>query len=258
MSEVSHMKTMNAFVLLLSFGIPLFAQETVGTPDFTAMISAIDSLSTVNETDFSSVVTMVSEDPEEGILTRRVQMYHRDAEELLTMVILEPEVQRGQAHLRQGDNIWSYDPQSRKFTHVSMGESYQGTTARNSDFYAFSFSKDYRIVDHAEERLGKLDAWVIGLEALRDDVTYSTVRIWIDKASKLLLKVEDYSLSRRLMRTLFYTQYNRVQGHVFPTRTVMIDNVTAGRRTQMDVANVSFAKLPDYVFTRAYIEQLAR
>jgi outer membrane lipoprotein-sorting protein len=258
MSEVPHMKTRTTvFVLTLLVGIPLFAQGA-GTPDFMAMVSAIDSLSTVKETDFSSVTTIVSEDPVEGTVTRRVQMYHRDAEDLLTMVILEPEVQRGQAHLRQGDNLWSYDPQSRKFTHVSLGESYEGTTARNSDFYAFSFSKDYRIADHAEERLGKLDAWVLSMEALRDDVTYSYVRIWIDKASKLLLKVEDYSLSRRLMRTLYYTQYSRVQGHILPAHTVMIDNVTAGRRTTIDIPNVSFAKLPDYVFTQAYIEQLAR
>lgn len=246
-----------ASILCAAAGI-LAAQQTTAAPDFGGMLRQIDSWSRVSETDFSSVVTVISEDPEEGKLTRRVQMYHRDAEDLLTMVTLEPEVQRGQAHLRKGDSIWSYDPQTRQFTHVTRGESYQGTTARNADFYAFSFASDYRITGTSEGTLGKLGCWILDLEGLRDDVAYPFIRMWIDKSSGLLLKLEDYSLSRRLMRTLYYTQYTRAEGHVLPVRTVMVDEVTPGRRTQLDMANVSFAELPDYVFTQAYIERLAR
>jgi outer membrane lipoprotein-sorting protein len=245
-------------ILLLSAAGMLAAQQKPGEQDFDGMLRHIDAWSRVGETDFSSVVTVISEDPEEGTVTRRVQMYHRDAEDLLTMVTLEPEVQRGQAHLRKGDNIWSYDPQTRQFTHATRGESYQGTTARNADFYAFSFSTDYKVTGAAEGTLGKLGCWILDMEGLTDGVAYPFIRMWIDTSSGLLLKLEDYSLSRRLMRTLFYTQYTRAQGHVLPVRTVMVDEVTQGRRTQLDMANVSFSKLPDYVFTQAYIERLAR
>jgi outer membrane lipoprotein-sorting protein len=243
-----------AVILALSGAASAAAQA----PDFKAMILAIDSRSAVTDSDFSSIATVVSEDPEQGVLTRKVQRYRRDSQDLLAMVILEPEVQRGQASLRQGDNMWTYDPESRQFTHVSLEESYQGTTARNNDFNNFTFVNDYKVAGYAEERLGKFDCWAVDLEAVKDNVSYPFIRVWIDKASELLIQVADYGLSRRLLRTVMYTRYNRTGGRILPVKIVAVDEVTKGRRTTIEFANISFDALPDYVFTRAYIERLAR
>lgn len=247
--------------LAVAFIIPAAAQTApapTATPNFMAMISAIDTRSTVYATDFASLITMVSTDPTQGTITRQIQWYRRDSQNMSTMITLQPEIQRGQAHLRAGDNMWSYDPTSRQFTHVALSESFQGTVARNSDFHAFTFADDYTISATTTGTLGNFNVWIIDLTAKDETITFPYVRIWIDQASQVMLKVEDYSLSHRLSRTVLYTQYIRLQGHIIPSHTIMIDNVTAGRTVDMTVTNVSFAPLPAYVFTQAYIEQLAR
>ena len=103
-------------------------------PDFAAILKEIDNMGNFDEEDFSSTMTMVSEDPSEGTERLMVTQFRRDAEDKFLMLILEPAVRKGQGYLRVDDNLWMYDPESRKFTHTSMKESFEGTDARNSDF----------------------------------------------------------------------------------------------------------------------------
>ena len=208
--------------------------------------------------DFAAVMTMISEDPETGIEKRVIQQYRRDAEDKFLMLFVEPVTQRGQGYLMIDDNLWFYDPESRKFSHTSMKERFGESDANNSDFGESTFAEDYRVVDVAEGNLGKFEVYVMKLEGTHNEVTYPEEKVWITKDTNLILKTEDYSANGRLMRTSYLPHYAKIGGKFMPTRMIFVDNLIAGKKTQITITDLSVEELPDTLFTKAYVERVNR
>ena len=220
------------------------------------MLKEIDKLGSFDDSDFSCVYTFVSERPGEETEVSQVRMFRRDASDQFVMLILKPEYQKGQGYLRVDDNVWFYDPESRKFTHSSMRENIQNSEARNSDMDGLSLSEDYEVVDWKEEKLGNFDTYVLFLSALNDEVTYPKMKIWVRTDATIVLKEEDYSLSDRKMRTTFFPKYVKVGEKYVPSQILIVDNLQEGEKTQLTMKNPSTADLPDSVFSKAYIERV--
>ena len=229
-----------------------------GQPDFNAMLKTIDAQSNFNNSDFSTLVTLITEDPEEGVEKKVARQFRRDRDDKFLILLMEPLVQKGQGYLRYEDNLWFYDPESRKFSHTSMKESFQDTDAKNSDFRMRTYSEDYKVTSYKEGKLGSYAVWIIDLEARHSEVTYPYKKIWVSKKNTLLLKTKDYSLTKRLMRTSLYPSYSRVGSSYTPNKLIFIDELVKGKKTQITLTNVSIAPIPDKVFTKAYVEQVNR
>ncbi len=241
-------------VLLLS---PL-AATAEEFPHIRQILEDLDVLTTFDDVDFSAMMTMITEDPENGLEKTVVRQFRRDREEQFAMLIQEPRTRRGQGYLMDGDNLWFYDPSSRKFAHTSLKEAFQDSDARNSDFAAWTYSEDYDITEYSEGQLGANSVYIISLEARHDGVTYPYVKIWVTKDTTLLLKAEEYSLNQRLMRTSLFPNYARVGENIIPRQMIFVDELVEGKRTQITMEEMSVNPIPDYVFTRAYLEQVSR
>ncbi len=247
-------KLIAALALLVAGVWSLSAAE----PDFAEILRELDTLATFTDADFTSTMTMVSQDPSEGTDKMVVTQFRRDVDDKFLMLILEPATRKGQGYLRIDDNLWMYDPESRKFTHSSMKESFEGTDARNSDFNRSTLAEDYTVTSDATGRLGAYDVYILELEAGHNEVTYPYARVWIRQDNHLLLKMEEYSLSKRLMRTSLFPKYARVGERTIPTSMIFRDELIEGKRTSITVTNISTDRLPDKVFTKAYVEQVNR
>lgn len=229
-----------------------------------ALLEEIDRQRDFAGQDFTAVMTLVSEDPEDGVDRTVVQQFRRDADDAFLILIRDPAVQRGQGYLRQGDNLWFYDPESRKFSHTSLKETFQGTDARNSDFGDIRYARDYEVRSIEDGQLGRYPIYVMDLEANTDEVTYPFLKIWVTREGSLILKTEDYSLTKRLMRTSYYPRYARVGGadgvggSVVPTEMIFVDELVDGRKTRIDLSDLSAARIADSVFTKAYVERANR
>ena len=149
-----------AFVSMLAAGVFAGHGLWAADVDVPALLAEIDRQRTFGDQDFTAVMTMISEDPEDGVERMVVQQFRRDADDAFLILFRDPAVQRGQGYLRQGDNLWFYDPESRKFSHTSLKEAFQGTDARNSDFGEVSFAEDYAVREIGEGTLGKYAVWV--------------------------------------------------------------------------------------------------
>jgi len=246
---------MKKILLILGMATCLFS-SFAEEPDLDAILSQIDIMGTFNDNDFSSVLTMVSDDPEEGREVRKVNQFRRDKDDKFLMLILEPKTQRGQGYLMIDENLWLYDPESRKFTHTSMKESFEGTDARHSDFRNHTYKEDYKVVSWEEGRLGKYDVFILNLKGRHDEVTYPFQKIWVRKDNSLILKIEDYSLNNRHMRTSLFPGYAKVGDKYIPNKMLFIDQLVKGRKTQITMTKISLDKLPDSVFTKAYVERV--
>jgi outer membrane lipoprotein-sorting protein len=228
------------------------------TPNFPSMLKTIDQRSNFTGLDFSAKVRLVSDDPEKGNEVRAARTFRRDDDDTFLMLFLEPESQLGQGYLKVDDNLWFYDPESRKFTHSSMKENIQGTDAKNSDFGQSALAADYKVSAWTEGKLGAYEVWLLDLESTNNEATYAFKKIAVSKKDGLLLKSEDYSLSKRLLRTSYYTSYTKAGNSFIADKSLFVDALVKGKKTQITVTEISVAPLPDSVFTKAYVERVNR
>lgn len=240
------------FMLLVCFSAQ--ADE----PDFYVILKKIDSMTNFDDSDLSCTYSVVSEKPGEEKSIQQMRMFRRDREDKFVILMLKPEIQKGQGYLQIDENLWFYDPDSRKFARTSLKENFQNSEAKNSDFKSSSFSEDYDIEHSSEGKLGRYEVHIFELKANNSEVTYPKEKLWVRKDIHLLLKVEDYSLSGRLMRTVYYPGYVSLGERYIPSKVLLIDELNKGERSQMTVKDASVAVLPDSVFTKAYIERVNR
>lgn len=222
------------------------------------ILDRIDFSLNFENSDIAAVMTLISEDPETGVEKRVIQQYRRDVDDKFLMLFVEPITQRGQGYLRIDESLWFYDPESRKFSHTSMKEQFAESDANNSDFGESTFAEDYRVVGVNEGRLGKFEVYIMRLEATHNEVTYPEEKIWVTRENSLVLKTEDYSANGRLMRTSYLPTYARVGGKFMPTKMIFVDNLIAGKKTQITITELSVDPLPDTLFTKAYVERVNR
>ena len=245
------LKTIIITLMLLCTAVSAFAE-----PDFDKMLKEIDQLGSFDDTDFSCVYTFVSEKPGEETEVTQARMFRRDAKEQFVMLILKPEYQKGQGYLKVDENVWFYDPESRKFTHSSLKENVQNSEAKNSDIDSLSLAEDYEVNSWEIGKLGNFETYILDLRALNNEVTYPRLKIWVRTDATIVLKEEDYSLSDRLMRTTYFPKYVKVGEKYVPSQILIVDNLQEGEKTQLTMKNPSTADLPDSVFSKAYIERV--
>ena len=237
--------------------VPVLASAADDT-DYVAVLRAIDRSRSFDTTDFSAVFTVVSEKPDEETSVFKAQMFRRDAEDKFVMVFLEPDVQRGQGYLQVDDNLWFYDPDSRKFSHSSVRESLQDSEARNSDLNQSSLAQDYAVESATEGRLGRYDVHILDLTARHNEVSFPRLKMWVRQDNNLMLKVQNFSLSGRLVRSDYFPKYVRVEDRFMPSQMLFVDELKEGERTQVTMANTSLARVPDSVFSKSYLERVNR
>jgi outer membrane lipoprotein-sorting protein len=221
-----------------------------------SVLAQIDSNTNMEDHDLSMVATMITESAEDGVDKNVVRMFRRDDDDKFLILFQEPENQRGQGYLQVEETLWFYDPESRKFTHTSMKDSFDDSDANNSDFGAASWEEDYKVVSSEEGQLGKFSVFIMELEAKNDEVTYPTMKIWVNQSPALVLKSEEYSLSGRLMRTSYYPNYTKAADGFMPTQMIFVDEVVKGDKTTVTFDKISTGDLGDDVFTKSYVERV--
>jgi outer membrane lipoprotein-sorting protein len=251
------MKKINGLVILL---ILLLGSASVWGSDLDILKKA-DSLASYMDSDFSAEYTIVQDKPGQSRNTTVAGVFRRDVREMYVIIIMQPTINKGQGYLKQGETLWVYDPESRKFNTTSSSDRFQNTNARNSDFTRSTLAEDYKIISGTDEALGKFKCRVLNLEAVTTEVTYPKMKIWISEDG-LVRKTEDYSLSGQLLRTSAFPDYYQIGSRFVPKRILFVDALlgatVAGKfvneKTQITINKPSFSGLADSVFSKTFLE----
>jgi len=239
-------------IILLLYHAILAAAD----PDFATLLSDIDELGNFDDVDFSAVYTLVSEKPGEEKSVTQARLFRRDFNDQFVMLILQPQVQRGQGYLRVDETVWFYDPESRTFEKSTLRDNVQDSDAQNSDFNRNSLADDYAVVSWEVAKLGRYEVYVLDLESTNDDVSYEKMRLWVRTDIAIILKEENFSVSNRLMRTVVYPKYAKIDERYLPSNALIIDELNEGERTQFSLQDATTARIPDHVFTKSYLERV--
>jgi outer membrane lipoprotein-sorting protein len=246
----------HVLTITLAFFLAAVAAVAATEPDFDRILREIDDLANFGSNDFSAVYTIISERPGEEREVTQARLFRRDVNDQFLILILQPEVQRGQGYLQVDENVWFYDPESRQFERTTIRENIQNSDAQNADLDQSTFSSDYEVDSWQEGRLGNFEVYIVDLKARTSDVAYDKVRLWIRQDQSIILKEEDFSVNGRLMRTVLYPRYERVGDRIIPKQVLIVDELNEGERTQLTMTDATTRQIPDSVFSKAYLERV--
>jgi outer membrane lipoprotein-sorting protein len=254
--------------VLFVFIAALFAAGAVGPlaaiPD-EELLKRADNLASYYGVDFSAEYTIVQDKPGQSRNATVAGVFRRDSDAMYTIVIVQPAINRGQGYLKQGDTLWFYDPESKRFNSTSSRDRFQNSNARNSDFTRSTLSDDYNISTGEEAVLGRFKCRVLTLEATNKEVTYPRMKVWLSEDG-LVRKTEDYSLSGQLLRTSVIPEYYNLGGRYVPKAVLLVDalrgatvnGVFVNEKTQISIKNPSFAPVSSSVFSKTFLEKASR
>jgi outer membrane lipoprotein-sorting protein len=226
------------------------------------LLKKVDSLASYYGADFSAEYTIVQDKPGSGRSATVAAVFRRDSDALYTIIITQPAISRGQGYLKQGDTLWFYDPESKRFNSTSSRDRFQNSNARNSDFTRSTLAEDYEVEEGAEAMLGRFKCRVLSLRATSGEVSYPRMKIWVS-GDGLVRKTEDYSLSGQLLRTSAIPDYYFLDGRYVPKAVLLVDalrgatvdGVFVNEKTQISISNPSFKPVSASVFSKNFLER---
>jgi len=237
--------------------LPLLAYAA---PDPQDLLRASDAIRNPGRP-FSVKVTLTDFEGGKQVDTSALVSYSRAQEEggqfasLIRFVL--PARDTGKLILRNGDDLWFYDPNTKASVRLSPQQRLMGQ-ASNGDVVTVNLAKDYTATLLAEEDV--LDgerrtrkAYKLGLKASTAASTYATVELWVDAENNRPLKGRFFAESGRLLKTVFYRRFESHLGRERPTETVIIDGLSPKSVTLMRYSDFATPPIPQAWFQREYL-----
>lgn len=170
---------------------------------------------------------------------------------------VEPERDAGKLMLKNGNDLWFYDPSSKASIRLSPQQRLLGQ-ASNGDVVTVNLAKDYKAELLGEEDLADGErvmrhAYKLGLAAVAPDVTYHRVEMWVDSASSRPIKARFFAESGHLLKTAYYRKFKAELGRERPTEVVIIDGLDPNWVTVMRYSDYAWRDIPDAWLQRDYL-----
>ena len=170
---------------------------------------------------------------------------------------LKPKRDAGKKMLQNGNEIWFYDPAAKNSVRMSAQQRLMGQ-ASNGDVMTSNFALDYQVELLGEEAIKDATkksriAYRLYMTAKTTDITYAFVDLWVEKNSYHPVKAKFYSSSKRLMKIVYYSNFQEQLGCVRPTKMLIIDGVNTNKVTLMQMSNYRAVNIPDAWFQRSYL-----
>ncbi len=164
---------------------------------------------------------------------------------------------RGKLVLRNGNNLWFYDPAAKTSVRISPQQRLLGQ-ASNGDVMTTNFARDYesRLVEKMTIRdadKNQRDCFLMELIATHHGVSYPRIEYWVDQQTFQPVKGRFYADSGRMLKTVYYRRFEPILGEVRPTEVLIIDGVDREKITRMQFAQYAIQQIPEYWFQRDYL-----
>lgn len=206
-------------------------------------------------------VTLTEFEEGKQVDTSTLTTYSREQEgssQFASLVsFLLPARDAGKLMLRNGDDMWFFDPSTKASVRLSPQQRLMGQAA-NGDVMTVNLAKDYTArllaeeeVSDGERRMRK--AYKLGLSAATNSATYTTVEYWVDAENNRPIKGRFFAESGRLLKTVYYRRYQTQLGRERPTETVIIDGLSPRSVTLMRFSDYATPTIPQAWFHRDYL-----
>jgi len=173
---------------------------------------------------------------------------------------LAPARDKGTKMLKLQDMLWTYSPSTDRTILISghmLRQSLMGSDLSYEDMMEDPHLPNlYTATVSTEEEVGGRPCWVLDLAAKKEDISYFSREVWVDKARFILLKEELYAKSGKLLKTMDIREVMEVQKHWIAKSVLYKDVLKEGEGTEFFVDSIVLdATIPDYLFSKAALRK---
>jgi len=210
---------------------------------------------------FSVTVTLTEFQAGKQVDTSTLVSYSRTQQQggqfasLIRFVL--PARDAGKLMLKNGNDMWFYDPTSKASVRLSPQQRLLGQ-ASNGDVATVNLAKDYKATLVGEEEIQDGErrtrkAHKLALTAAAPDATYASIEMWVDVENNRPLKARFFAESSRLLKTAYYRRFQPQLGAERPTETVIIDGLNPQSVTLMRFSDYKARAIPDAWMQKDYL-----
>jgi outer membrane lipoprotein-sorting protein len=235
--------------------LPLFVLSILFTPnavaqDANALLREVDG--NLMPDSYEAVRKLVNEEPD-GSKKEFTFYTVKKGKDKIAMLYLLPASEKGRSTLRVGENMWLYVPSARKPIRITSLQSVVGGVFNNADIMQLEYAAEY----DAAYGEGTDSEYLLDLKAKNKTVAYDKLKMWVAKDKKILRKIEAYSASGMLIKTLeFKVNKNFSGGLRRPSVIETYSPLHKGYRSLMIYQTIKKRQFPDEVFTLSYMGRL--
>jgi outer membrane lipoprotein-sorting protein len=218
-----------------------------------------------NQGDWRSMIYMEQKEKGKVDVAYEALVFRRSADQKFMILFSKPKASQGQGYLRLDKNLWFYDPSVGKWERRTERERIGGTNSRRSDFDESRLAEEYDPEDNGVAKLGVYTAQVMTLKGKpKLDLAFPVIKLWVDKATKNVLKRQEFALSGRLLRTSYYPKWKKAYSESkksetwYPEEMRFYDEVEKANSTMILVKSVDMKPLEANLFTKAWLESKSR
>lgn len=218
-----------------------------------------------NGGDYQSSVFIDQKEKDGSNKAFEARVFRRDADDKWMILFTKPKSEAGKGYLRVEKNLFLYEPALGKWERQTERASIAGTNSRREDFDESRLAEEYTAKFVADETLGKFKVHRIKLTAKPGaDVASPILELWVDQASKNILKRQETALSGKLLRTSYYPawekRFSKSKGaEVYVPKEIRVfDEVDKGNATTVVLREVNLDPLEANMFTKAWLEKQSR
>ena len=238
--------------LLLFFLTFLLGQGSAWCQSAHEILAASDAIRNPGRP-FSVTVTLTEFQAGKQVDTSTLVSYsrkERDDDQFASLVqFVLPARDAGKLMLKNGNDMWFYDPTSKASVRLSPQQRLLGQ-ASNGDVATVNLAKDYKAALEGDEEIMDGErharkAHKLALTAQAPGATYASVQIWVDAENNRPLKARFFAESSRLLKTAYYRRFQAQLGAERPTETVIIDGLNPQSVTLMRFSDYKARAIPD-------------
>jgi outer membrane lipoprotein-sorting protein len=244
----------------LAGALLLLAPSARASVDAQALLVASDAIRNPTQP-FKVTVTLTEFEKGQQVDSTVLTSYARTMEaggQFATLVkFVEPARDAGKLMLKNGKDLWFYDPGTKSSVRISPQQRLMGE-ASNGDVITVSFARDYKATLGAEEAVTdgerkERKSYKLLLAAATDDATYSAIELWIDADNRRPIKARFLADSGRLLKTAYYRKFQSQLGAERPTETVIIDGLNPQQVTLVRLSDYAARNIPTTWFQRDFL-----
>ena len=173
---------------------------------------------------------------------------------------LAPAREKGTKMLKLQDLLWTYSPSTDRIILISghmLRQSMMGSDLSYEDMMEDPHLPNlYTAKISSEETVNGRPCWILELAAKKEEITYYSRKVWVDKARYILLKENLYAKSGKLLKTLDVREVMEVQNRWIAKSVLYKDVMKDGQGTEFIVDSIVLdTTIPDYLFSKAALKK---